>query len=310
MSKRTERIQNFNGFRENSKIFFQKLADNEKRNERLNSLYSLSITPGGRYGGKDNKIIEIFYGNRPIGSIEGIDANFKTFTKLETAHGATLSYFLTDDGHVICNLYPAKSENQQPIEESIILDYIKDPSKLENKAKNHWNMFIAYMEVTSLDGEPNFLHKMRVFYLKNFKETIEGKKVQNIKFNNLLKKLFIYVTTVGLSGFLILLFTLLKDNIDSEKSNPYYEELYNKINTSNRTLVEIKTRIDDLIIIEKEILSNGKMIKSKLKDINKTTLQIESDLKENKIKCIHIENNSSEAQRYNKILERNKLQNL
>jgi hypothetical protein len=293
MSKRTDRIQNFNNFRENAKAFFQKLADNEKRNERLNSLYSLCITPGGRYGGNNNKIIEVFYGNRPIGSIEEIDKNFKTFTKYETAHGAALLYFLTDNGNVICNLYPAKSENQQPKEESIILDYIKDPSKLEKKAKDHWNMFIAYMEVTSLDGEPNFLQKIRVFYLRNFKETIENKKVQTIKFYNLLKKLSIYVLTVGLSGFLILLFTLLKDNFDSEKSNQYYEKLYDKIDTSNKALVEIKTSIDDLIIIEKEILSNGKMIKS--------------NLKENKIKCIHIENNSSEVQRYNKTLERNSL---
>ena len=307
MSKRIDRIQNFYNFRENAKIFFQKLADDEKSNERLNNLYSLCITPGGRYGGKDKKIIEIFYGNRPIGSVEGIDANFKTFTKLETAHGATLSYFLTDDGHVICNLYPAKSENQKPIEELIILDYIKDPSKLENKAKDHWKMFIAYMEVTSLDGEPNFLHKMRVFYLKNFKETVEDKKVQNIKFNNLLKKLFIYVSTVGLSGFLILLFTLLKDNIDSEKSNPYYEKLYNKIDTSNRTSFEIKTSIENLITIEKEKLINSKIIKSKLENINKTTLKIESNLQEIEIKGIHIEHNSNEAQRYNKTLERNSL---
>ena len=130
---RAERIKAFDDFRENAKEIFNSYAGADGSNERLNALFSLCICPGGRDGGLNKKLVEVFYGNRPIDSVVAINQNFQTITKLETAHGATLAYFRTDDGHVICNLYPSKSESQRPIEEAILLDYVADPRLLKQK---------------------------------------------------------------------------------------------------------------------------------------------------------------------------------
>ncbi len=156
-----------------------------------------------------------------------------------------MAYFRTDDGHVICNLYPAKSENQKPVEEVILLDYVKSPSKLTKKSKSHWNMFVSYMEATCIDGEPSFIQRLRVFYLKNFKQFVVDKTLQERRGSTLLKELSKYVLTIGLSGFLILVFTILKEGIDDRRMQSKYEELKTTLEEIRRTSSEISLNLEN-----------------------------------------------------------------
>lgn len=246
MNPRNERIKDFDHFRDNAKNIFEAFAQKDRSNERLHNLFSLCICPGGRDGGRNEKVVEVFYGNRPIGKTTQVDSNFQTITRLETAHGATLAYFRTDDGHVICNLYPAKSENQKPFEEVILLDYIKSPSTLSKKAKSHWNMFISHMEDTCIDGEPSLIQKLQVFYLKNFKQCVVNKTLQDKRTTKLFKEISKYVLTIGLSGFLILVFTLFKEDIDDRKIQSKYDELTATIEKINKTSLEISSNTTNI----------------------------------------------------------------
>ena len=196
MPGRLDRIDEFDKFKNNAERIFDALSKSDKSHARLNPLFSLCVCPGGRHGGLDEKRIEVFYGNRPIGEKKTITKDFDVQITLEIAHGATLFYLRTDHGHVVCNLYPAKSENQRPREDFILLDYIKDPAQLEHRAKSHWKMFISYMEATCIDGNPTFTQKCRVFYLKNFKRYVADGITQDRKCWTGLKKLFGAVSAV------------------------------------------------------------------------------------------------------------------
>lgn len=243
MSDRIKRIADFDAFREKAKELFDSFAQVDSSNKRLHDLFSLCICPGGRNGGHDKKSVEVFYGNRPIDVVTDTGEE-----RLETAHGATLSYYRTDDGHALCRLYPAKSENQQPVEDLILLDYIKEPSSLEAKSASHWKMFISYMEATCIDGDPNVLQRLRIFYIKNFKQYIVGKVVQETRALRLSKEVLKYVLTIGLSGFLILIFTMIKGRLDDKQSESRYHEIK---------------------LISKEAVSQLSVISDQIKDTNR-----------------------------------------
>jgi hypothetical protein len=170
LKERYQRYAAFDKFYEDAKELFESYADSTPECKRLGDLYSLCICPGWRHGGLDKRIVEIFYGNRPFDSVTTIDKNLQPTKKLETAHGATLSYERTDDGQMLCDLYPAASENFRPPEDFIRLGVVKNPATLKSKSKQHWKTFLAYMQVTCLDGKPSIFQRIRVFYIRIFKE--------------------------------------------------------------------------------------------------------------------------------------------
>ena len=278
---RIDRIKSFDEFRENAKESFGAYAKSDSSNERLDKLFSLCICPGGRDGGLNKKIVEVFYGNRPIDSVEEVGENWQTITRLETAHGATLSYFRTDDGHVICNLYPAKSENQRPLEEVILLDYLSDPRLLKDRSKLHWKMFVAYMESTCIDGAPNILQRLRVFYLRNFKRYVQDKIVKSRKAVDLIKELSKYVLTVGLSGFIILFVTIIKDGLDSKAQDTEVQELQS---VSEQTLGELEVISGRTAALDEnlsEVVRLLQALSSKEPDPGEEKIETDDDLDEN-----------------------------
>lgn len=181
MTDRAKRYAAFDKFYEDAKELFESYADSTPECKRLGDLHSLCICPGWRHGGLDKRIVEIFYGNRPFDSVTTIDKNLQPTKKLETAHGATLSYERTDDGQVLCDLYPAASENFRPPEDFIRLGVVKNPATLKSKSKQHWKTFLAYMQVTCLDGKPSIFQRIRVFYIRIFKERFVNGTVQRRK---------------------------------------------------------------------------------------------------------------------------------
>jgi|GEM_PF-1642833 len=196
----------------------------------------------------------------------------------------------TDDGHVLCNLYPAMSENQKPFEDTILLDYIADPSKLPEKSKGHWKMFIAYMECTCLDGSPNSYHRLRTFYLMNFKKYIVNTIVKQRRIAVLGKDLSKYALTIGLSGFIILLVTWAKDYSKDKETEKKYEDfvmLVENINSQGAAIsknIEILNGLisrdidknnEDVIFFNKSILESNFHLKNATRELEK----IENELK-------------------------------
>lgn len=78
---------------------------------------------------------------------------------------------------------------------------------------------MAYMEVTSLDGNPNIHQKLYVWYLRHFKYVVVDKKETPLKYKVTLKKIGWWVSTVTFSGLAIFLLQLWLTPNPSEHQN-------------------------------------------------------------------------------------------
>lgn len=199
---RQEKYKEFENFSQSINKLFDNIASSDPDNENFNRYYTLCICPGGRNGGMDHRIAEIFYGHRPYDREETIEGK-----KLLTEWGATLLYQRTDAGSVICTLGPAGTSYYSQPEDAIVLEYVDDPSDLRSKVNSHWHHFISYMKCTSLDGNPSFTDKLRVYKLRLLHDTIVDHKLQGKKIISFLEVIGRYVATVWLSGFLLFLLT-------------------------------------------------------------------------------------------------------
>ncbi|MBA0204999.1 hypothetical protein [Pectobacterium aroidearum] len=269
MSDRQNRYIAFEKFYKKSKSFFEIYA-NSTKSERLKNLYSFYIIPGGRYGGVDKKVIEIFYGSRPFSSVTRIGSDSKRIRAIERAHGATLAYERTDDGKVICSLTPASSENFHHPEEFIILDIVKNPDELIKKSIWHWRFFQAYMECTCLDGEPNLFQNICVFYLRNVKEYVVNGTLQKRKLTKFFCEIAKYTVTVGLSGFIILFITRFKDTANSNQAEEMQKEVItvsSNISSSASSIAESSKEINKKIDAgNQEINENLKLLNSSISE--------------------------------------------
>lgn len=72
MCKRQLRISEFDKFYQESENLFEKMLETDASAKRLESLYSFYIVPGGRADGSNKRVIEIFFGSRPIDSVTSI----------------------------------------------------------------------------------------------------------------------------------------------------------------------------------------------------------------------------------------------
>ncbi|KZN12584.1 hypothetical protein [Marinomonas sp. TW1] len=257
MTDRRNRYTAFDNFSKGSKELFLAYGNSTVKSKRLNGLYSLCISPGGRYGGLSKKNVDVFYGNRPFDSIIEMRPDYQMTEKLETAYGATLSYQRTDDGQVLCYLAPAGSANFNHPEDCILLGMVKNPAKLAHKTKWHWRMFQAYMESTCLDGRPSLFQKILVSYLRNFKTCVVNKTVQKRRVAVFLSELAKYTVTVGLSGFIILIITWSKDSIDS-----------NQTVEKHREVLSVYSNIADSA---REIAKSSEVIEARIKILDQTT---------------------------------------
>ncbi len=237
MSHRSQRIKDFKEFFDEVKTQVTELASSEASHKRLDPLFNLCIVSGGRHGGVNDKQIEIFYGNRAIGVSKSAALGKGISTRTETAHGATLEYYLTDDAHVICNLYPATSENQRPLEEAIQLEFIKEPKSLYGKLDGHWKMFIAYMETSCIDGQPSKIQRLRVFFLKNFKVYLVDRTIQEKKIKLFIKGTLKFVFNVGLSGFLLLVIATKYSKEEKYETQAILRGMDSLITQTNNTLL-------------------------------------------------------------------------
>jgi len=238
--KRQQRIKHFENFYDNCNTIFTDLRNKDK-DERVvdfQNEYMLCICPGSRAGGNEKRIIEIFWGARPY-EFETKGQNWKSLSET----GATLFFYRNDTGHITVYIYPAKTEFRQPIENHIALYGWYDPKNLENEKfiKSLWNDFIAYMECTSLDGNPTLYQRFRISYLRYFKHLVVDKKWQPTKFSIFYKDLFKWVLTVGLSGVIIYVLTVI--------TQPDTAQTEIELKNVNYNLESISKQLDSIVKI-------------------------------------------------------------
>lgn len=268
---RREKIVSFKDFYSNAKNLFQSYAASDPRSKWPDDYFSLCITPGGRHGGLDNTLVEVFFGNRPVDSEKKLDKNLQITDTLIVAWGATLSYQRVIDGSTICLLQPASSEKQHPEEDFIVLEKISDPDRLVKISRKHWRYFIAYMQVTCIDGSPTFWERCLVSYLRNFKSYVSNKTSRNSRAFDVTKEIMKYVLTVGLSGFLLLAISFLKERSGATESEIYKQKMITTIDRATKDIEIISNSMNNIKSQIENITSEIKNSAATLDSINSNT---------------------------------------
>src|SRR5437868_4821844 len=119
---RQERRNDFDEFYKTAKATFTTFRDNDSSVEKFERLYMLSVCPGSRAGGTNNRIVEVFWGSRAFETIT-LGHSWKSLTE----YGATLLFERDDSGFVIISIYPANTDTRKPEESSISLKLWVDP---------------------------------------------------------------------------------------------------------------------------------------------------------------------------------------
>ena len=218
LTPRETRFSDFEAFIQDAEEIFRGLSEQEPDHSRLSELYSFYVSPGGRQGGVDERRLEVHYGSRPVARETSIDENLHVQRELIVEGGASLLYERSPGGHVLCMAYPARTRNLYTPEEAILLERSVDPRALRCKARRHWSFMFSYMQVTSLDGEPTAKQRFNIWLARKFKKNVKrGVLEQSIFWQNT-KRMGQFVLTVGLSGFLIFIMSIVKDQLVAEET--------------------------------------------------------------------------------------------
>lgn len=195
---------------------FTRLAEHNKRHHDMAAAYSFNIVPGGRYGGQNQRIVDVFYGNRPfdVGTTQNdTKGNCWPTQRLLTESGASLSYERGDNGLVLCTLRPARSVNLGRKEDAVILSIITDARDLTGRSilEKHFRYLVAYMRYSSLDGEPTLWERIDILWILFIRPTIIAGTYRTPAIWTWLGRIISVVITVGLSGFIITIIQYLHD---------------------------------------------------------------------------------------------------
>ena len=121
-------------FADDAQKNFAQIAQHDPNHKSLYDLYSFHVVPGGRQGGHQDEVVELFYGTRPYDATTELAANARELPRLRkrllAESGATLLYERVDNGSVLVTLYPARSERFSRKEDMILLSRIRNPQKL------------------------------------------------------------------------------------------------------------------------------------------------------------------------------------
>lgn len=241
---RQDRSNDFDEFYKTAVDTFEAFRDNDPRAKKFEEIYKLHVRPGSRTGGNNKRVVEIFWGSRSLETIT-LGNTWKTLTEF----GATLLFERDDNGFVMISIYPSGTDNRKPIESSISLKLWVDTIRLKDKSflKSLWNDFMAYMECTSLDGNPTLLQRLRISYLRNFKHLVVDNKWLPTKFSEFCRDVFKWVLTVGLSGVIIYILTLM--------TQPKTTETELQLKEINKNIENVSTQIDKILENNKDIHS-------------------------------------------------------
>jgi len=206
--KRKRRKEDWTSFIGSARDRFAELARNDPRQEFFRSIYGFHTVQGA--GSGDPTIFEVFYGARPYDKkVEFTDENGKPLDhpqkRLLSETGAHLIYSQRANGAVLCTLEPARAEGYGRRESSMLLELIRNPGKLlkDRVIRCHWNHFIAYAEVSSLDGDPTPSERLRVWYLMKTRHLLVKGQLEKPRYWTWLEYAAWFILAVGLNGFVI-----------------------------------------------------------------------------------------------------------
>jgi len=258
---RQDRRNDFDEFYKKAVMTFKAFQDNDPRAEKFERIYMVHVCPGSRAGGNNNRVVEIFWGSRGFETIT-LGNSWKSLTE----YGATLLYERDDSGFVMISLYPAGTENRKPIESSISLKLWVDPIKLKDEKflKKHWKDLMAYMECTSLDGNPTFWQRQRISYLRYFRHLVIDNKWTPTKFSAFIKGVLKVVVAACFSGAVLIYLINDMTQPSTTETDTQLKEVNRNLETVSKQLdklsesnVDIRTisiAVDSIVVKTKEIL--------------------------------------------------------
>lgn len=232
-----QRRKSFDEFYNKAINTFKALRDSDPRAGIFEAEYVLNICPGSRRGGRDKAVVEIFWGARPF----DFETTPRTWSAM-TEYGASLVFLRNDNGFVTVYLYPAHTDNQKPVETAIIVIKRLNPLKLRRQSiiKSLWDDFMAYMEVTSLDGDPSIWQRFRIWQLRTSRRLILDTQITSTRLSKWAERMLFWFVTVGCSGIIVayISFKFLQPPSPSPTEN--------KLDAVNRNLEAIIKQIDQL----------------------------------------------------------------
>ena len=172
--KRLQRNDKFKEFYAKAKDIFEPLGRNDKNAEDYRNFKMLCVCAGSRAGGQEHDIVEVFWGSRYMESDEKVTLGGMRF-EAKYEYGATMMFTKQENGYVSVYLQPSHINFKKP-EACIVWKKSIDPAKLLKLwyQKYLWSGFMAYMEVTSTDGNPSMWQRFRIYILRLIRPIIEG----------------------------------------------------------------------------------------------------------------------------------------
>ncbi len=275
---RIERRNDFDEFYRTAVTTFTAFRDNDASAEKFERLYNLCVCPGSRAGGTNNRVVDVFWGSRGFETIT-LGRSWKALTE----YGATLLFERDDSGFVLISIYPANTDTRKPIESSISLKHWVDPLKLKDNSylMKLWNDFNAYMECTSLDGNPTLSQRRRISYLRKFKHLVIDNKWTPTKFSSFIQGALKLVLATCFSGAVLIYFVNLTTKTKATETDTQLKEVnknleivskkLDKISESNANIKTISIAADSIVVKTKEILKSIDKHKTKKRKVQKPT---------------------------------------
>lgn len=197
---RFKRWDRFNTFADNANEFFREELAKDERSKRFDVHYMLNVVSNREHVKNDHTHVCVFWGNRQVAVVFRENGFVSSVEQ-----GAQMVFYRMEDGYVSVTLYPAKTENRKTFEDAIILERHLDPKELLDPSKRNklWRHFAAYMEDTSLDGNPTCWQKLLVLKLRKFRHYIQANEFMPVVANEWLNNFGEFITTVGCSGFVV-----------------------------------------------------------------------------------------------------------
>lgn len=243
---RFNRYDQFNDFARVAKDKFTELLKKTPKAKRFDDFFTLNVWNDKNHPKNDTTFVNVGFGNRLL----NVWHNSTGFTST-TEEGARISFSRMDTGYVSVFLYPAKTENRKPYEDFIILKHRIAPSEFsEGKVlKHYWKDLIAYMECTSIDGNPTMCQKLRIWWLRHSHNMVIDNVHQSTRRSVFWKKVWQFVLTVGLSGFVIYCLQFAFPIIKSDNTQQQYkDELILHIDSLRDAVKESTDSINSTII--------------------------------------------------------------
>lgn len=210
IEERLERYENFKKFLQVADDDFKKLRDGDKRAALYEKYNNLAICPGGRWGGTESDILEVFWGKKIYANQYNERAVGKHGLKFNFETGVTMMFVRLPDGYVSIFLYPAVRDREKDFnilsEGSYRLCQGVNPAKLLSKRfqKELWVIFMAYTEKTHLDGNPSFMQRLIYGGIRIFAARVCDDHIEIARIWKWVGSVIKWVLTVGLSGLLLL----------------------------------------------------------------------------------------------------------